>query len=197
MRSASAPNSSRFGTVTEPPKRPSATWLRNPWNSRTGRMKDHEMTNPAIRASATTTTAKMASAARSAPELRDAGAQARHPGVLGGDERADERLDLLVDRLLPGPHRRHRVRDPPVADGVRDVGDGRHRVVLRAANGLDQRALVGPRRRLEPRERVVEAVVLAQDQAHRVVACASSAMDVKCICMASACSIWRDHPTRA
>ena len=60
IRSASAPNSSRLGTATEPPNRPSATWLRKPWNSRTGRMKDQEITNPAISATATAATAKPA-----------------------------------------------------------------------------------------------------------------------------------------
>jgi len=60
IRSASAPNSSRFGTATEPPNRPSATWLRKPWNSRTGRMNDQEITKPASSAIATAAMAKTA-----------------------------------------------------------------------------------------------------------------------------------------
>ena len=57
--------------------------------------------------------------------------------------------------------------DLALADGVRDVRHHRHRVVLRRSDLLDQRALVGRRRRLDAAERVVEAVVLAKDLRHR------------------------------
>ena len=49
-----------------------------------------------------------------------------------------------------------------VADRVGDVGDDGHRFVLRRPDLLDQRGVRGPRR-LDLREPVVEAVVLAQD----------------------------------
>ncbi len=54
---ARAPNSSRFGTATEPPKLPAATSLRNACAARTGRMKAHEMTKPPTSASTTEATA--------------------------------------------------------------------------------------------------------------------------------------------
>ena len=101
--------------------------------------------------------------------VRDTPPEAGHARLLGGDELAHQLLDAPVGRLLAGPQRRHRVRESSVADGVDAVGDGRHRVLLRAANGLDERAFLGPRHRLETRERVVEPVVLAHDQADRGV----------------------------
>ena len=92
-----------------------------------------------------------------------------HPRFLGGDEPTHEPFDLPVTRLLPCAERRHRVGDPSVAEGVGDVGDDRHGVLLRRADVLDERALLGSRGRLEPRERVVEPVVLAQDPTHGVL----------------------------
>ena len=51
MRSASAPNSSRLGTLIRPPKLPVATWSRKPCASRTGRIRDQEITKPPSKAS--------------------------------------------------------------------------------------------------------------------------------------------------
>src|SRR5438034_1247696 len=60
IRSASAPNSSRFGTTIVPPNRPSATSLRKLCTARTGRMNDHEITKPPSSARVMETAAKPA-----------------------------------------------------------------------------------------------------------------------------------------
>ncbi len=54
-----------------------------------------------------------------------------------------------------------------LADEVGDVGDDSHRVFLRRPDLLDQRQLVAWRGALDARQRVVEAVVLAQDAPDR------------------------------
>ena len=96
-----------------------------------------------------------------------AGAEARHARLLRGDHLSNEPIDRPVERLLAGGQRVPGVVDLALADGVRDVRHHRHRVVLRRSDLLDQRALVGRRRRLDAGERVVEAVVLAKDLRHR------------------------------
>ena len=163
MFSASAPNSSRLGMLTVTPKLPAATWLRNSCASRTGRMNDHEITNPK----------SIASTDREDGEARHHEAERRLAASACAEPRHARLLRATTCRTCPSifrysgssrvVERVHGVVDLALADEVRDVRDHRHRVVLRRPDLLDQRALVGRRRRLDAGERVVEAVVLAKD----------------------------------
>ena len=167
---ASSPNSSRLRTVTEPPKRPAASSPRKPCAACNGRISVHEMTKPPASASSIATSGGAADDdERALVGGAQAVAQADHARILLLHQLGDQGVDRAVERILAGAVQPRRQVDLPVAHEIRDVGDQRHRLFLPGADLLNHELLGILHRRLEVRERLVEAVVLAQDRRERLL----------------------------